>query len=67
MRFAEQDSFAEIAWLRAPFAGLLFERPLDQAVIVRLRMETPAILHEQEHQVRESAREWVQGLIPDQA
>ena len=63
LRIGEEDVFADIVWSHEPAAGLLFERPLDEALIVRLRMQAPAILQEEKHRIEEYAREWVQGLI----
>lgn len=63
LRLADEDVFADIVWSRAPHAGLLFERALAESIIIRLRLDAPAILQEEEHRVQQYAREWVQGLI----
>ena len=61
LQWMDYEVFAEIAWQRGHWCGVIFDEPVPQEYLLATRAAVPALMNESRERILQSAREFVQG------
>lgn len=61
LRWMDLEVFGEIKWQRGEWCGIVFDRPISNACLVRTRRAAPGLLAAERRNATNHARDFVNG------